>query len=64
MKSNTGLKSLSTRNDIFSDVAIEWHYRLKMDTDAVDYCALTLAVVLVWHPLQMPSDGKWPPDRR
>jgi hypothetical protein len=33
-----------------------------MDTDAVDYCALTLAVVLVWHPLQIPSGGKWSPD--
>lgn len=33
-----------------------------MDTDAINYCALTLAVVLVWHPLRVPCGGKWSPE--
>ena len=33
-----------------------------MDEIAVEYCALTLAVVLVWHPLQAPNrSGQWSP---
>ena len=38
------------------------HRNFKMDTDAVDYCTLTLAVVLVWHPVRIPPGGQWSPD--
>ena len=31
-----------------------------MDTLAIDYCALTLAVILVWHPVRIPpGGGQW-----
>lgn len=36
---------------------------IKIETDALDYCALTLATVLVWHPLRVPSGGgQWSPE--
>lgn len=30
---------------------------MSMEELAVDYCAMTLAIVLVWHPLRVPSGG-------
>ena len=31
-----------------------------MDNLAIEYCALTLAIILVWHPMRIPLDGgKW-----
>ena len=34
-----------------------------MSEIAVEYCALTLAAVLVWHPLEAPNrSGQWSPD--
>ena len=31
-----------------------------MDNLAIDYCALTLAVILVWHPVRIPpGGGQW-----
>ena len=31
-----------------------------MDALAIDYCALTLAVILVWHPTRIPpGGGQW-----
>ena len=38
------------------------HRNFKIDTDAVDYCALTLAVVLVCHPVRIPPGGQWSSD--
>ena len=33
-----------------------------MDTDGIDYCAFTLSIVLVWHPLNAPTrGGQWSP---
>jgi hypothetical protein len=34
-----------------------------MDTDGIDYCAFTLSIVLIWHPLNAPNrGGQWSPD--
>jgi hypothetical protein len=31
---------------------------------AMDFCALTLAIVLIWHPLRVPSGGgQWSANR-
>ena len=31
-----------------------------MNNLAIDYCALTLAVILVWHPVRIPPvGGQW-----